>query len=260
MSFDGCVIFLGVLLMAMGAGALNQWQDRRLDARMARTQARPLPTGRLRSAHAAILGLGLALAGFLVLARESGGPFHPPPLLGLLAFLWYLGAYYFLKRATAFAALPGSLTGALPPLIGWTAAGESWNHPAVLSICCFFLLWQIPHFWLLMVRRGPEYAAAGLPSITRVFTAKALIRVTGAWFYICLASGAALSLAPTRTMRAPWSGLALLLSIAASVGGGILWAHAYRTAKPQQLWPAFHIVNAYALAIALCLTLSVLWA
>src|SRR5262249_55606588 len=124
---------LGVLFLAMGSAALNQWQERTLDARMERTRRRPIPSGAMSPADALAVVAVLAGAGVFLLLRSSA----LAAALGLAAMAWYNGVYTFLKRVTAFAAVPGALIGALPPAIGWTAAGGSPLDRPVLALCFF---------------------------------------------------------------------------------------------------------------------------
>ena len=128
---------LGTLLMAMGACALNEWQERDLDARMPRTRERPIPSGAVSPGRALALGAIHVLAGGGVIWGLCG----PVPVgFGGLAVLWYNGVYTPLKRLTAFAVVPGALIGALPPAIGWTAAGGSAGDLRLLALAFFFFI------------------------------------------------------------------------------------------------------------------------
>ncbi|HOG16441.1 MAG TPA: UbiA family prenyltransferase [Syntrophales bacterium] len=168
----------GVFLLACGACALNQWQERETDARMARTAARPIPSGRVRPAAALRFSwLLIASGGALLLLADS----REAPLLGFAALFWYNGVYTPLKSRSAFAAIPGALTGAIPPAVGWTAAGGGLCDPPLAALCFFFFMWQVPHSFAHLAAFGKEYASIGLPSLTAVFTVRQLYRLTFQW-------------------------------------------------------------------------------
>jgi heme o synthase len=177
--FSGiCYLFTGVFLVASGASALNQYQERATDALMARTKDRPLPSGRHRPANALLFALAVSLAGFGMLAVGAG---ILSAAIGLFAVIWYNGVYTYLKRTTAFAVVPGSLTGSLVPAMGWAAGGGDLTDPRLIAICVYFGLWQTPHFWLLIYRYGREYELAGLPSMTSMFSSPQISRLTFIW-------------------------------------------------------------------------------
>ncbi|OIQ64316.1 protoheme IX farnesyltransferase [mine drainage metagenome] len=200
----------GILLLAMGSSALNEVQERHLDARMPRTWHRPLPRGDVSPAVAGILAGTLALTGFLLL------DFFLNPAaawLGALALAWYNGFYTPLKRVSAFAVVPGSLIGALPPAIGWAAAGGSLRDPAILALAFVFFIWQVPHFWLLVALHAEGYEQAGFPTLVKVFGRTRLARLTFTW--IC-GTAAACGLLPVFRLLGTLPTLLLLT-------GGALW-------------------------------------
>lgn len=175
----------GILLQACGAAALNQVQDARLDALMDRTANRPLPAGRISRPGAIIFAVALLLVGSGLLWLS--GPV--PALLGLAAAAVYNGVYTPLKRVTPFAALPGSLIGALPPVVGWTAAGGYLSDPAIHLVAFFFFIWQIPHFWLLLLFYSRDYVAGGLPSLFDRFDRHQIVKLTFSWIAaLCVAA------------------------------------------------------------------------
>jgi protoheme IX farnesyltransferase len=183
------VTALAVFILAAGASALNQYQERDIDARMERTRRRPLPTRVISPSHALFLALLLIFAGLSMLALAAG---KGPAFLGMIALLWYNGAYTYLKRLTAFAAVPGAIVGMIPSAIGWTAAGGRFADPRLLVVCLLFFLWQVPHFWLQVIHHGEEYEQAGLPSLTKVLGKRQIARVTFIW--ICSTAVASLLL------------------------------------------------------------------
>jgi protoheme IX farnesyltransferase len=147
----------GMALVAAGGAALNQWSERDHDARMQRTRERPLPSGRLQPATVLWIGWGSSLSGILYLT------FAANLLTGLLAaftLVTYIFVYTPLKRVTWLNTLVGAVPGALPPLIGWTAARGTVDT-AGLSLFAIQACWQIPHFMAIAWIYRDEYARAG---------------------------------------------------------------------------------------------------
>lgn len=158
-----CLLF-GTTSAAFGAGVLNQWIEREIDTRMARTRGRPLPSGAVSPAAALIFGLVLASLGPLVLwlgvnALAAG--------LALATLASYLLVYTPLKRHTPWCTIVGSIPGALPPLIGSAAANDG-IKPLGWILFGVLFAWQIPHFLALAWTYRRDYAAARLPMSTVV--------------------------------------------------------------------------------------------
>jgi len=154
------VIFtlLGTVLIVAAANALNMYLERDSDALMSRTLNRPLPAGRMEPSVA--LKFGVVLSAISVpLLTFAVGPL--PGLLASIALVSYVLLYTPMKRMSATALLVGALPGAIPPLIGWTAATERLDLPGVLLFAVMFL-WQVPHFLAITLFRKEEYARAGL--------------------------------------------------------------------------------------------------
>ena len=172
------LVTAGVGLLAAGCSALNQWQEQDLDIRMERTQQRPLPTGKLPPAAALLLASLSISSGSLLLSSLPGSM---PLLLGLLAVIWYNAIYTPLKRRTPFAAIPGAICGALPPLIGWTAAGGALITQKSLILAGTLFIWQIPHTWLLLCRYRDDLQRSGLPNIFKSIPTQRLLRINNCW-------------------------------------------------------------------------------
>ncbi|HEX2936896.1 MAG TPA: protoheme IX farnesyltransferase [Bacteroidales bacterium] len=167
----------GVFLLSSASSALNQVIEQKYDAIMDRTKNRPLPSGKITTTTAILIVIGLAILGIGSLRVLSS----TAALLGILAVAWYILVYTLLKRKTPFATIPGALIGALPVLIGWTAAGGSLTNIPILLTATFVFLWQIPHFWLLMIVYGTDYEKAGFPTLYRIFSAQNLKFWTMCW-------------------------------------------------------------------------------
>jgi protoheme IX farnesyltransferase len=178
-------VLAGIMLQACGAAALNQVQDARVDAMMPRTAGRPIPSGRVSRQGALLYAAGLLAAGSALLAAVS----PVAALLGLAAAAVYNGVYTPMKRVSPFAALPGSLIGALPPVVGWVAAGGYLSDPTIHLVAFFFFIWQIPHFWLLLLFYEKDYLDGGLPSLFDKFDRVQIVRLTFVWIAsVCVAA------------------------------------------------------------------------
>lgn len=177
-SYKIVFISIGIFLLAVSASVLNQIQEVDLDSKMNRTQNRPIPTRKIGTRQALIFFMINLIPGAVIIYAE--GNFNAM-IIGLVAILWYNGVYTYSKRITAFAVVPGAVTGALVPLIGWLAAGGGiWDKPIIFLE---FLLFtgQIPHFWLLMLKYGEEYKDAGVPSLSDIFKQPQINRLTFTW-------------------------------------------------------------------------------
>ena len=172
------LITLGILLMAISASALNQVQEAGLDSKMKRTKDRPVPEARISPGHAIIFSLFCFVSGIFFI-YYWGNLFAA--FIGVFTVFWYNVVYTYSKRFTAFAVVPGALTGALPPLIGWVAAGGDLLDKPIIFLEFLFFTGQIPHFWLLILKYGEEYNKAGIPSLTDVFTRGQINRLTFTW-------------------------------------------------------------------------------
>lgn len=174
----GLQVGLAILLLSAGCSALNQWQEREIDARMERTRLRPLPMGRLQPRQVLSISLLLLASGLLLLVPLPG---WSPLLLGGLAIIWYNGVYTGLKRITAYAVLPGALCGSLPPLIGWCATGNDPTAFPVVILTGTLFLWQMPHFWLLASCHRNDHQQSGLPNLFTQFDRQRLFRINNCW-------------------------------------------------------------------------------
>ena len=229
----------GVLFLSCGASAFNQIAEAATDSLMPRTRTRPIPSGRLKRGHALLISTVLILAGAFVLFLSGGAL---PAALGAAAFLWYGLVYTPLKRKTPFALIPGALAGAVPPAIGWACGGGSLLGPRILAFCFFFYIWQIPHFWLFLLKYGREYEKAGLPTVTRVFSSAGLRRIIFAW-EICAAASAMLLAVFDPAGRL--SGVLFALPAAWMIGSGA----AVLSGKNGRYQFALRSIDACALAI-----------
>lgn len=155
---------IGVFLLACGSSAFNHFQERETDAKMERTRSRPIPSGLITPFYAFITASILSLGGLALLYFSSN---LSSMLLGIVALIWYNIIYTPLKKVNALAVVPGSIIGALPPMIGYAAAGGNPFDAQILVVALFFFIWQIPHFWLLLLIHNKDYEKAGFPTLTK---------------------------------------------------------------------------------------------
>ena len=163
---------LGIALVAVGSSAVNQWIERETDGRMRRTMNRPLPSGRLAPAEVLFLGFASAAIGctYLVSTVNSQTAFFTG-----LTFVLYAGVYTPLKRITSLCTVVGAIPGAMPPVLGWLAAGGQLDTSAFALFATLFL-WQFPHFFAIAWLYRDEYCQAGLRMLP---AGKSLPHVTG---------------------------------------------------------------------------------
>ena len=160
-SFDYLALFnslFGIALLSSGIATLNQYMERGLDARMRRTLSRPLPAGKLSAAHALAFGLALTLAAEVYLAAFVN---LLTAAFGVTVIVGYLLCYTPLKTRSSLSTVVGAFPGAMPPLMGWTAAtgyvgAEAWALFAIL------FAWQFPHFLAIAWMYREDYARAGI--------------------------------------------------------------------------------------------------
>ncbi|MDZ4686396.1 MAG: heme o synthase [Planctomycetaceae bacterium] len=222
---------IGILLVAAGSSAVNQWIERDTDALMHRTQNRALPAGRLLPWEVLCLGLMCAVTGSVYLALNvnllTAG-------LTALTFVLYAGVYTPLKRWTSLCTAIGAIPGAMPPVLGWTASGQPLDLTAFALFGLLFF-WQFPHFLAIAWLHREDYHAAGLRMLPG---GRPMPGVTG-----LMALGYALGLIPVSLVPA-WLGVAGNLYVVAAVALGLLYvasaaAFAYsetRTSARRVLW------------------------
>lgn len=183
---DMFIATFAVLLVAMGVSTLNQVQEYKEDAQMERTKYRPIASGKWSPRT------GLAIAGVLIVSSMV----LIYTLLGvtglnlfLFSFIWYNGFYTPLKKKSALAVVPGALLGVVPPAIGWLTAGHSLMELEFISIALFYFIWQVPHFWLLVMLFYGDYKDGGYPTAMRLFGQASLQRLTFVWVIFTIQAG-----------------------------------------------------------------------
>jgi len=222
---------VGVAVVAIGASAINQWIERVTDGRMRRTRNRPLPMARLLPGEVLAFGFGCGISGcvYLMLTVDL----LTAAMTGL-TFVLYAGVYTPLKRVTSLCTAVGAIPGALPPVLGWLAAGGELNWMS-FSLFGILFLWQFPHFLAIAWLHKEDYCAAGLRMLP---AGRSIPHVTG-----LLAVGYALGLIPISLLPTYFGLAGIVYAIAAVVLGiAYLVASIYfaldetRTSARRVLW------------------------
>ncbi|MDX9853126.1 MAG: UbiA family prenyltransferase [Tenuifilaceae bacterium] len=178
---DSIPLVTGTFLMAAGASALNHVAERSTDSQMERTKKRPVASKRIGLLQAitissAWLGLGWVLLYFY---------FSPiVPLLGLTNAFWYIAIYTPLKRVTPWALFAGTLTGVIPFFMGFLAFNTHIT-PLAIFTAFFLLIWQIPHFLIILTKYAHEYSSANLKPITEQIRVERINRIIYIWLIAC---------------------------------------------------------------------------
>jgi protoheme IX farnesyltransferase len=157
---------LGGALMSGGAGAINHYVDRDIDALMGRTAWRPIPSGMIPPRRALAFGIALAVVAFFVLASQVNLLAAYLSSAGLIGYVFVYTLW--LKRRTPMNIVIGGASGAVPPLVGWAAITGDLSLPANLGAWCMFalvFLWTPPHFWSLALLIKKHYSRAGVPML-----------------------------------------------------------------------------------------------
>ncbi|RLL40117.1 protoheme IX farnesyltransferase [Oceanobacillus piezotolerans] len=175
---------IGTILVIGAAGALNNLYDRDIDSLMERTKNRPTVTGEIKSSKVLIIAVFMAVLGVLALSLTT-----------LLAgFLGFLGLFLYIvpytmwsKRRTIYNTEIGSISGAMPPLIGWSAIYPDITHPAILGLFVITVIWQMPHFYSIAIRKHSEYKAAKVPMLPVVKGIKRTYLQTNVYLILLIA-------------------------------------------------------------------------
>jgi len=238
------LVCAGVLLLASSASVINHILERKTDALMPRTISRPVASGRISVFSAYIMALVLGTFGLLLLLRTG----IMPLILGLFNLFWYTLVYTRLKKITAFAVVPGSLVGAIPPIIGWTAAGGAAFDKEIILVAFFFFIGQIPHFWLLVMRYGKDYEAAGLPSLSNLLSDVQLKNLTLIW--IAATAMAAVLLVVFGIITSVLASIAVFIMVILLFFSFRKWINLNRPPDPKT---AFLVINLFYLGMMLAL-------
>ncbi|MFJ8530391.1 heme o synthase [Bacillus sp. NPDC094106] len=154
--------FIGSILVIGAAGAFNNLYDRDIDSIMERTKNRPTVTGEISPKVVLYLGILMTIFGVIALSLTT----YLAALLGFLGLFLYIVPYtMWSKRRTIYNTEIGSISGAMPPLIGWAAIYPDITHPAIIGLFIIMVIWQMPHFYAIAIRKHNEYKAAKVPML-----------------------------------------------------------------------------------------------
>ncbi len=175
-----------VLLVAMGVSTLNQVQEYKEDSKMERTKHRPIAAGRMSPRTGYFISAVLIILSMLLIYNLLG-------LTGvnifMFAFLWYNVMYTPLKKKSALAVVPGAILGVIPPAIGWLVAGHALMELEFIALGLYYFIWQVPHFWLLVMLFHGDYQDGGYPTAMRLFGQASLQRLTFVWLVFTIQAG-----------------------------------------------------------------------
>jgi heme o synthase len=250
---DISFVFLvfGVFFLASGSSAMNQYSEMNSDAMMNRTKDRPLPSGKISMNKAFSTACILYISGGSLLAFNGITPF----LLGILTIFLYNILYTRLKKLTVFAIIPGALVGAIPPVIGYTSAGGYFLDPGILAFSGFMFLWQLPHFWLIIIKYGKDYNKAGFPNLSKYLNGIQIRYLVFIWVLISTVY-LLLYFTFTKTVNGI---LFILFSILNLIFIAAFYRLLFRDKSSGEIRPAFILINSFSLCLMFFLiTLSIL--
>ncbi|UOE60408.1 protoheme IX farnesyltransferase [Priestia filamentosa] len=176
---------IGSIFVMGAAGALNNLYDRDIDSLMKRTQDRPTVTGEIKTSTVLWLGISLAVLGLIALTLAT----PMAALFGFLGLFFYLVPYtMWSKRRTIYNTEIGSISGATPPLIGWAAISQDVTNPAIIGLFVITLIWQMPHFYAIAIRKHDDYKAANVPMLPVVKGFKRTYVQTNVYLVVLIAT------------------------------------------------------------------------
>lgn len=185
-SIDMFIATFAVLLVAMGVSTINQVQEYREDAIMERTKHRPIASGKMTPTTGMIIAALLVIISLVLIHGLLG---MTGVNLFLFSFIWYNLVYTPLKKKSALAVVPGAILGVIPPAVGWLVAGHALSEVEFFALGLYYFIWQVPHYWLLVMLHFGGYKDAGYPTVMRLFGQGSLQRLTFVWLMMTIFSG-----------------------------------------------------------------------
>ncbi len=246
---DMLLATLSVLLVAMGVSTFNQVQEYKEDSKMQRTKNRPIAAGRMTPRTGFIIAGSLIILSMILIYSLLG-------LTGInifmFAFIWYNAMYTPLKKKSALAVVPGAILGVIPPAIGWLVAGHSLMELEFIAIALYYFIWQVPHFWLLVMLFHGDYKDGGYPTAMKLFGQASLQRLTFVWLIFTIQSGIFMvSVFEVYSMIT--IGLSILVGIWAFISSLELLNATFKLSNARRV---FWKINASFLAIVILLSID----
>ena len=238
-----------VLLLACGAASLNSYQEHRWDRLMQRTRRRPVAAGMVTPEQARRQGQLLSGGGLLLLYIGTTRPLVV--VVGATALILYNFVYTPLKYKSVWAIIPGAICGALPPYMGWLAGNGPLFSPVILGAVLLLVIWQIPHFWLIMLSNKRDYLHSPLPNLSTMLTESKLQVLTVLWVGALIAvlhSMLAMFSVMPATIRIMISAVSLIVLVIFGVQMGL------RKQPPYRL--LFMLLNSFMLLTMALLTVG----
>jgi heme o synthase len=252
-TFYSSLIFLilGVFLLAAGSASLNQFSESISDSLMARTRIRPIPSNQIQKKSVLIISVILLCTGSTLLAFNGIRPL----IIGILTVITYNFLYTSLKKVTVFSILPGAFVGALPPIIGFFSAGASELNLKILCFSGFMFLWQIPHFWLILIKYGKEYSAAGFASLSDYLDQKQIKILVFGWIVVTCIILFVFSL--FTSILSP--GIAFIIAVLNILFIILFFRFLFSDSRANNIKGAFILINSFSiLVMCLIITTSIL--
>ncbi|HVN58421.1 MAG TPA: protoheme IX farnesyltransferase [Bacteroidales bacterium] len=240
----------GVFILTCGAAALNQFTEKDTDALMKRTAGRPIPSGRISAGAVLFTAILLIFSGILLLAATR----ILPVILGAVSVILYNFIYTRLKKITLVSVVPGALVGALPPLIGYFSAGMTSLSISIILFSAFMFLWQLPHFWLILIRYRADYFNAGFRTFGPGFTSRSIRILVFCW--VLLTSLLLISFSLGRVLFNPAIGYSLAaLNILFILS---FYSTLFGRDEGRSVNGAFILINSFSLLIMILFILNTL--
>jgi protoheme IX farnesyltransferase len=242
------ILAVGIFFLASGAAALNQFTERVPDSLMERTKNRPIPSKNISEVMALSISSILIFLGCLLLFFNG----LTPMILGISNLILYNLLYTYFKKRSIFSIIPGALVGALPPLIGFTSAGGTILNHEILCFSAFMFFWQLPHFWLIIIKYGKEYNAAGFATISNYLNESQIRYLVLLW--VILSSWLIfLFYSISHTINSNILILLIILNISFII---LFYMILVVKKRPNEIRVAFILINSFSLALMLFLIVS----